>query len=208
MAISKLSSSSSSSNAKYSKSIIPSTSVSLDTIKMTPLAWVNLSSNQSGIVINNIPQSYKNLRLIMNLRSSVSGALINSTLTINDDANAGNYERWAVVSSTGAGVSFTGGDGVLNFNYTVGETMSNSGIFLQQAFDFLGYSDTDRYKSFLSNSSYVDPNSPDPNTSFSTAFLQHTTHKWKSLSGITKLEFSGSFKAGCTAALYGYGSAG
>jgi hypothetical protein len=207
MAISKLLSSSSSSSVKYSKSNIPVIG-STDTIKMTPIAWVNLASNQGGIVIDNIPQTYKNLRLVMNLRASVSGALLNSTLTINNDTTAGNYERYAVVASTGSGATFTGGDGALIFNYVVGENMSNSGIFLQQAFDFLGYSDTDRYKSFLSNSSFVDPNATDPNASFATAFLQHTTHKWKSLSGITKLEFSGSFKAGCTAALYGYGSAG
>ncbi len=206
MAINKLASASLSSNVKYSKSAI-ATSVS-DTIKMTPIAWVNLASNQNGITIDNIPQTYKNLRLVLNLRGSQSAYLANSQLAINNDTTATNYERYAIYSSTGFGVAFSGAESSDSFIYDVGENMSSNSIFCQSAYDFLGYSDTDRYKSFLSWSAFVDPNSSSGDTSFPVAFLQHTSHKWKSLSGISKLEFSGTFKAGCTAALYGYGSAG
>lgn len=208
MAINKLSTAPISSNIKVSKSVSSASASSLGSIKMTPIAWVNLTSPQNGITIDNIPQGYKNLRLVMNLRGSQSGGLLNSLLVINNDSTATNYERYAIYSSTGYGVGFSGGEATDTFNYYVGESMSSNSIFLQTCYDFLGYSDTDRHKSFLSYAAHVDPNSSSADTTFPVAFLQHTSHKWKSLSGISKLEFSGSFKAGCTAALYGYGVAG
>lgn len=115
----------------------------------TPMANITLGSAASSVTFSNIPNTYRDLILIVE-GTATGNANIN--LQFNGDTNA-NYS-WIAMSGDGSAGSSFGQSGITNapatrFGYFVTGNRSNSII------QIMDYSATDKHKVFLSRSNNV-----------------------------------------------------
>jgi hypothetical protein len=148
----------------------------------TALANLTLGSASATVTFSNIPQTYKDLVLVMN---RASGTIAESLLRFNADATSNYPQNWMLES---------GGQGTGGGTYTAltfGATNTGSAII-----NILDYSSTDKHKVTLTRW----------HETGAMTIVQLRYTGWRNLAGITSLDLSltsGTYPAGVTFALYG-----
>ena len=160
----------------------------------TLIASNTLGSATSSVTFSSIPQTYTDLRLVINCGTSTNGDGI--SIKFNGDASSiySDTGLWGTGSSatTGRHVAATGA--ALSIA-TGGSTTASSMITLA---DFIDYSNTTTYKSFISRAGNATSTASYPATEI-------TLGMWSSTSAITSLAVlvGSNFVAGSTFELYG-----
>lgn len=160
----------------------------------TPIATTTLASNTASYTFTSIPQTYTDLVLVSNLGTATAGPF---TMRVgNGSVDTGsNYSRTNIYGD---------GSAVHSFN-EVNQTYFNTGnsstsIVLQDITQFMNYSNTTTYKTFLNRNG---------NTIAGT--VQGNVYLWRSTSAINTIQVFNSngynLLAGATFTLYGIASA-
>jgi hypothetical protein len=144
----------------------------------TALANITLASSTSTISFSNIPQTYKDLVLVVN---RTSGTLTSPILRFNSDS-ASNYPQVYMQESGGTGGGYALGT-------SVGMSNNDLGTFI---INILDYSATDKYKSAFTKWGDL-----------GVTIVQMMYVRWNNLAAVTSLNLSGTYPAGMTFNLFG-----
>ena len=146
-----------------------------------PLATTTLTGSATSVTFSNIPQSYRDLVLVINGKGSIDE---NATYTLNGSTTGFNWVRMAGDGSTTVSDS--------NTNNTIGRVGTGDTTIIAQ---FIDYSATDKHKHFIINNNYPG------------AEVRAIAARWASTSAITSIamgiRLSGSYLTGTTMSLYG-----
>lgn len=180
---------------RYNDFLAGNPAVNPDRGSYFPLAIVTLSSTQTTIDFNNIPQTYTHLQIRMMGRGTASGS-VNAALRINNDT--GSFYTSHYVSGDGASMAagVTTVDTTPTFLFRVAPNTASASIFGTAIVDILDYRNTNKNKVSRSLSGY------DNNGSGSIMFISQL---YKKTNAITRLEIVGdsAFEVNSTFALYG-----
>jgi hypothetical protein len=170
----------------------------------TPLIWTQLASNQTNIDIQNIPQTYDNLRVVLVARNTASNYYTGHGMQINN-TNSTIYTRYAFGNDEqgSEGTYWTGNYGQIQdeYHYSRGQN-TNSNYYGTNILDFYNYTNTSQTKTYLST--YHDADNANPAGWFNAGFTQINSGDWASTAAINRLTFYGNFQAGTTIAVLGY----
>lgn len=157
------------------------------------LANVTLASSTPSITISSIPQSYRDLVLVMQIRTTRSAASDGGFVRANGDSGS-NYTRtgmYGTGSSTGA---FAGTES--GFYLSITGASATSGIFDINVLQIMDYSATDKHKTALLRES---------ENQVVTVLAE--AQRWANTSAITSLtivpQVGPSLNSGTTISLYG-----
>lgn len=155
------------------------------------MANITLSSSASSVTFSNIPNTYRDLILIIGSAKSTSG---NPAVIARFNSDTGTnypYVRMTGNGSTAASTAVTN-QGFMNFAAAFGINSTENATIIVQIMD---YSATDKHKSLLVRSNLAG------------AGVEAIAGRWASTSAITTMEVfntsSISFASGSTFALYG-----
>lgn len=159
------------------------------------LATTTIATDGQGFDFQNIPATYTDLRLIVYSRGTFSSQSFGGNFRINNDSGT-NYS-WTRLFSDGVAQSQRESN---QNTANVGElpaSSSTAGIYGQVIFDFMNYSNTTTFKTWLSRTSTI----------VSTSYVFTHVGLWRSTSAINRITFGQSsiadLKAGSMATLYG-----
>jgi hypothetical protein len=165
------------------------------------ISSVTLASDTANITFSNIPQTYRNLKVVYSLRSTVSSTLDNVLIRANGDSGA-NYNRLALLIQEGA-PSWYSNAGVTSFlpsSLGIPAATAVANRFGSGYLEFPSYASA-FHKTVVGQSVNIYSDT-------STAFLAYVQNGvWRSTSAITSLSFAPqtgpNFLAGSTIQLYG-----
>lgn len=158
------------------------------------IASQTLGSNQASVTFSNIPQTFRDLRLVIVANTT---DLANILFLINNDG-AGIYSKQTMVArslnTNPYAETNTTGSGHLNWITATTSTVRSAGTI-----DFFDYAVTDKHKSYLSRT-----NTQEGNNTYSG--VEAIAGRYGSTNAITEIQVlpgSGSFVSGATFSLYG-----
>lgn len=161
---------------------------------LTPIASQTLSTNQATVTFANIPQIFRDLRLVIVGNTT---DLANILFLINSDGSSV-YSKVSMAgrsaSSTPISQANTTGSGHLNWS-----TATTSSVRTFGTIDWLDYSATDKHKAYLTRS-----NTQEGDGTFSGT--EAIAGRWGNTAAITNIQLlpgAGSFVSGATFSLYG-----
>lgn len=164
-----------------------------------PIAEITLGSATATVTFSNITQAYRDLVLVLSVRSSRASANESLQMSVNSDTNAANYFGVRMFGSGSSAGSDT--QGVLNNGWDVGfppAASTSSSIFGMSVINLLDYSATDKHKSGL-----VRWNSEGTSGAYTLAQAM----RWANNAAISSFVFNfpngSNFTVGSTFALYG-----
>lgn len=160
----------------------------MPTTTYTPLANITLGANVATVTFSSIAQTYRDLVLVMNGKSSTTNYL---GIRFNSDSSATNYSIEMFGDGTSASSNALNGT---NFLYLQNNTPWNTGALGVITANIFDYSQTDKHKTVLSRSSKSDT---------STQALAGRWANTLAITSITVLANTGQLAAGTTLALYG-----
>lgn len=169
---------------------------------LVPLSWTSLSSTQTTIDLQNIPQGYTNLRVVMCLRNTGSNYYSGHSVTFNNNTTSIYSQR--AMGADGSIVYHTGSFGNANnsYFYSRGAT-SASNLFGVNILDIPNYSSTTVTKTYVHD--YFDnTKSRGAGTYFDKGFLQRNWAHFDSTAAIERITINGTFAANSTVGIYGY----
>lgn len=159
---------------------------------MQAIANITLGAESSSVTFSNIPQTYRDLRLVVSVKHTNASRY--TTFRINSDSGS-NYSAVQMFGngSTAQSANYSnGGQFVLANNY-----FESSSEFTVGTLDFLDYSATDKHKTLLWRSGLAG------------TVVNASSGRWASASAITTIFLdstaggSNTFVAGSTFTLYG-----
>lgn len=159
------------------------------------ISSTTVPSDNGTLDLQNIPQTFTDLRLIICSRSTYASQSFGGYGSFNNDNTTGNYPYTRFFSD---GSAQSQRDQSLN-GFAVGELASGNSttnIFGMTIMDILDYTNTTTYKTWIARTSTI----------VSTAMVFHYAGHWKSTAAINRIKFdqaANSLKAGTTANLYG-----
>ena len=162
-----------------------------------PLATTTLSSTTATVTFSSISGSYTDLILIISGRSTYAGSISDSRLKINSDTgtNYSNTSLYGDGSAAGSDRFSNSTFGSAGFWFPAANT--TSGIYSATTVQFMNYSNTTTYKTWLVKNG---------NNSNLAGLPHFNVGLWRSTSAITQLDISlatGSWASGSTFTLYG-----
>jgi hypothetical protein len=150
------------------------------------LANITLSSTDSEIVFANIPNTYRDLVLIIAAKRTNSGT---QTVRVQFNSDTGSNYSWVTMSGNGSTASSSTGS---DTNLLAGDI--DDSYFNTQVVQVMDYSATDKHKTVIVRRNRNDRTSADAG-------------RWASTSAITSIKIfdagSSTFTIGSTFALYG-----
>jgi hypothetical protein len=149
----------------------------------TPLATITLGTAATAVTFSSIPQTYKDLVLVVN---KAGGAALDGTSVLRLNGDAGNNYNAIFAFYSGG---HTGGKGGGN---AIGFQIVNTGLSI---FEIMDYSSTDKHKNLLIKT-----------TENPAVIVQMRTTRWASTAEVTSLNFvltTGTYPVGMTFELYG-----
>lgn len=176
-----------------------STASNTPTGALVPIATTTISGSAApNITFNNIPQTFKDLRLVYHVRSARNDQFDFPRFTINDDGSAiYSFNRvWGDGGGGTGNAERNNGNTSMNFDYCPAAT-ATANTFATATVDLFSYRRTDKFKSALGRVS------SEINGSGGTFMYAQT---YASLNPITKIVFFaalGNLAIGTTATLYG-----
>jgi hypothetical protein len=158
---------------------------------MVPIGKITLTSTQNTISLANLPQNFRDLRLVINATSS---AAYSPGLLINGDTSNSSY-IWVQMMGDGSGNGSNNGSGISNSFQILPNWNMSSSQPQNIVMDFFEYSQTDKHKVLLERAGTA-----------STA-VNVISARWISTAAITKLDIvmnsGGTFAVGSTFELFG-----
>jgi len=158
----------------------------------TPIARTTLSTASSTVTFSSISGSYTDLVLVVNSRNAATATC---WVTLNSDSGS-NYSNTILEGNGSTSVS------ARQSNQTRGYTTYNSGpvstnFSFNQIINFMNYSNTTTYKTFLSRANEA------------SRATETLVTLWRSTAAITSIvyESNSNFQAGSTFTLYGIAAA-
>lgn len=149
----------------------------------TPLATITLSSNQTSVTFGSIPNTYKDLILVANVRLTST-----SDLGIRFNSDSGNNYHRVFMAGNGSSAS-SGTNSPADIGYWAYTTSTS---YDPQILQLMDYSATDKHKTWLSRYG---------GASITTGA---TAGRWASTSAVTSITISlGTYQSGSTFSLYG-----
>lgn len=158
----------------------------MPTATYIPLQTITLSSTATTVTFGSIPNSYKDLVLVINAAANSAVA----TVGVRFNSDSGNNYSW--VSMVGNGSSATSSNSASTNVALIGYTL-NTTTWVSRA-QVMDYSATDKHKTILSR------------TDNAGAETTAIANRWASTSAVTSLQVSAasnSFASGSTFSLYG-----
>jgi hypothetical protein len=149
----------------------------------TAIATITLQQASSTVTFSGIPNTYRDLVLVTEVKASASGSFLR--YIFNGDTTEANYSR---VFALGNGSSTS--SQALNNPY-VGEYSTAAAVIV---FNIMDYSATDKHKSLLIRSSNA------------SAFALMAASRWANINAINSISleaYTSNFTAGSTFSLYG-----
>lgn len=165
----------------------------MPTATKVPLASITLSSDTGSVVFNSISQSYKDLILVIQGRSSYADTSVNTYYQFNGDTNS-NYSVTRLQGNGTSAVSNRGSSQTVGYITYVPANNATSGELSANTVHIMSYSNTTTYKTSISRSAA-------PGT-YAAAFVG----LWSSTAAITSITLgcdAGDWKSGSTFNLYG-----
>jgi hypothetical protein len=166
---------------------------------VVPIATIALATSQANFIFSNIPQTFRDLYVVMSARATNNAATSNIYLNIGNTSGvdfATNYSQTNLSGngSSAASARFSNSTGL--GSGAIAAATSTSGIFNSTVYHVLSYASTTAFKTILSRTSY------DLNGSGGSEIR---VGSWRSAAGITTLQFGSDllFAAGSTCTLYG-----
>lgn len=164
----------------------------MPTAKYTALANITLSSTASTVTFGSIPNTYRDLKLV--IQTSTSSALAYVMARLNGDTGT-NYGYMVAQEYNGSASSNTYASATgLQLN---GDGRSSTGKTAMVTADIFDYAQTDKHKSALSRSAMVGSTYP------GTAMVATRWYSTVAVTSVTLFTDTGSFEAGSTFTLYG-----
>ena len=157
----------------------------------TPLATVTLGADAASVTFSSIPATYRDLILILNGQSTAG--------EISFRLNADSGSNYSQVFMRGSSTTQSGAS-TFNKAFPFINSVGNATRLVGQI-QFMDYSATDKHKTNLSRTGYVQ----NSDSAFST---EATAIRWANTAAITTIAFTstGSFASGSTFNLYGIAS--
>lgn len=151
---------------------------------LVALATTTLASSSATVTFSSIPATYRDLRIVVAISSSVSQYL---DMYINGDTGS-NYSGVTAYGNGTSAASYAGTGTWINFaNQIVGNN--------DYTIDIMDYSATDKHKTVLSRSNSASQN------------VVMQANRWANTAAITNIQFfretGGTLPAGSTFSLYG-----
>jgi hypothetical protein len=155
---------------------------------MVALANLTLGSSQASISFGSIPNTYRDLRLVVH--AAVTPTEGNIFIQVNGDTGS-NYSQVNMRGSGGGVASSTGTGTNISSNYATGVQTTSRAV---NTYDFMDYSATDKHKVIAIRANHSDE-------------VDALAGRWANTAAITGILVSAngttSFAAGSTFALYG-----
>lgn len=162
----------------------------------TPLANITLGSAQASVSFSSINQGYRDLILVMQIRTTRSATSDGGFVRANSDSGA-NYARVGMYGNGSSTGSFTGTE--TGFYLSVTGNNATSGVFDMNVLQIMDYSATDKHKTALLRES---------ENQITTVLAE--AQRWANTAAITSLtivpQVGPNLAAGSTFALYGIAS--
>ena len=160
----------------------------MPTATYTPLQTLTLGSNQATVTFANIPNTYKDLILIMNVEQSATSGN-GGTIIINGDTGA----NYSTVFMSGNGSSASSGTG--SSSNSLSDLFFFESVRATHIIQFLDYSATDKHKTVLARANV---------SSFQ---VRAGAGRWANTNAVTSFTLgmgqSRSYTSGSTFSLYG-----
>jgi hypothetical protein len=158
-----------------------------------PIATTTLTSDQPSITFSSIPGTYTDLVIVFNGNSTNAGS---STNGMRCRLNADTSALYSGTNIAGNGTTASSGRYSASTFFEGGEISQASGTPTLNIMQFMNYSNTTTFKSFLIRSNVAG------------SIVQAQVGLYRSTSAITTIELSRDFgtnnlASGCTATLYG-----
>jgi len=157
------------------------------------------SASSSSITLSSIPSTYKHLVLRVIAKNDQSGETYwnNLKVTFNTDTNQNNYFSFRVMADGNSTASTANADTSALGSYNGGGQGSN--LFSANIFEFLDYTDTNKYKNArcFFGTGYAG------GTYSATGFTTTTWENTAAINSLTLITGSGNFAVGTTVSLYG-----
>lgn len=165
----------------------------MPTTTYTPIASVTLSASASEVVFSGLPQTFRDLILVVEASTTASGV----TLDIRFNGDTGSNYSAVEMGGRNNGTYSSAGTDV--YFRVLGNTFGT--LPFQTTMQIMDYSQTDKQKTALIRSSSYD-------TSLSSYLVKAVAGRWGSTSAVTSISLaslfnSRSFAAGSTFNLYG-----
>lgn len=164
------------------------------TAKYTPLATITLTSTDTEIVFANIPNSYKDLILQGQVRSTRAAGTEDMFLQLNGDT-ASNYSAVFMYGSSGGYSSLTASGGYMIVATNTAAANATSGVYSSIYAQIQDASATDKHKTLLTRNGGGNQDQ-----------VWATAGRWASTSAISSIRIYytlGSIASGTTLSLYG-----
>jgi hypothetical protein len=157
-----------------------------------PIATNTLSSTASSYTFSDIPQTYNNLVLVMNVVPNGTGG--GTFIVNNDTSSVYSYTALAGLATTGTPVSYRGSNQTSGGWLSSGAALTNSSNLHLDVFHFMNYSSTSTYKTVIHRE--------DPSQF---GYIGAWVNLYRSTSPITSItmQLTSSFGIGTTFTLYG-----
>jgi hypothetical protein len=158
----------------------------------TPIAAATIDSTTTSYTFSNIPQTYTDLVLTLNVVPNGSGG--GSFLVNGDTSSNYSYTALAGLDTTEYAVTFRGSSQSAGYWLSSGAALTNSNNTFYGVLDFMNYSNTTTYKTIL--------NKEHPGQF---GYVGTWAQMWRSTAAITSitLQLTSSFGVGTTFTLYG-----
>ena len=161
-------------------------------VTYTPISSQTLSSTTSSVTFSSISSTYTDLRLIISVNNNQSTAVSDMQITLNSDTSASYSDTDLAGNGSTASSGRHSGSGP--YYVTYGFTIPGQNGMSNFLFDFMNYSNTTTYKTFLLRANNA------------LGYTKADVFLWRNTAAISTIKFDAvtySFAAGSTFTLYG-----
>jgi hypothetical protein len=169
----------------------------MPTMTYTPLANLTLGSSAASVTFSSIPATYRDLIVVLNIRSTHSGDEDYALMRFNGDTGS----NYSYVFMNGSGAAATSGTAssstfINDSNFAANSATAN--VFTPAVINIQDYSATDKHKTTISRS----------NSTTASGQVSATAGRWANTAAITSVAFTcfqsgASYASGSTFSLYG-----
>lgn len=169
----------------------------------TLIGKANLTGTATTVSFTSIPQTYKDLALVMNTRSSFSAASSRYRIYINSTSGASVYQLSALTATQSTASSESASAQSFFYSQVSPAATGDSNVYDTNEVYFSNYAGTSKYKGFVNTDSAVQSTVANISTFYGTC-------SWQDNSAITNLYIvmgnSANFVAGSSFYLFGIAS--
>jgi hypothetical protein len=163
---------------------------------LVPIAQVVSTGSSASMIFSNIPQVYRDLKVIVSGRSTHSGATSFSTYLNNTGFNGWSQTRFFAINTTITTDRLTQSSPTYGFILETGWTSTAAGVFSAAEIDIFNYSSSSTFKSVFGRNAFEQGTS---------GITEMNVATWANNAAVTNVDIAtnGTWVGGSTATLYG-----